>query len=78
MACRDEVLDSASELAKLLPSDGFTVEDVVAHPRHRSSSHKESTIRTHVTSRTRINPPGNHTVTYRDLERMGHGTYWLR
>ena len=78
MTCRDEVLASARELAKISPSGEFTVEDVVAHLQRKGSTYKQSTIRTHVTSRMCANAPDNHAVTYQDLERTSHGTYRLR
>lgn len=46
--------------------------------RRRGSKYAESTIRTHVTGRMCKNSPGNHAVTYGDLERVGRGVYRRR
>ena len=78
MTCRDEVLEGARELSRLSPSGEFSVDDVVAHLRRKGSAYKESTIRTHITSRMCANAPDNHAVTYDDLERTARGTYRLR
>ena len=78
MTCRDEVLKGAQELSQLSPSGEFSVDDVVAYLRRKGSAYKESTIRTHVTSRMCANAPDNHAVTYDDLERTARGTYRLR
>ena len=78
MTCRDEVLKGAQELSQLSPSGEFSVDDVVAYLRRKGSAYKESTIRTHVTSRMCANAPDNHAVTYDDLERAARGTYRLR
>ena len=78
MTCRDEVLKGAQELSQLSPSGEFSVDDVVAYLRRKGSAYKESTIRTHLTSRMCANAPDTHAVTYDDLERTARGTYRLR
>lgn len=77
MTCREEILESARYLAQLAGTGEFTLAGVVQHMLDRGTHYKESTIRTHVTSRMCANAPDNHEVTYRDLERTAHGTYKL-
>ncbi len=70
---RDEIL---AVIPAVVRADGtFTLEDVVEELRRRGSAYADSTIRTHVTSRMCANAPGNHAVTYDDLERVDRGVY---
>ena len=78
MTCRDEVLKGVQELSLLSPSGEFSADDVVAHLRWKGSAYKDSTIRTHVTSRMCVEAPDNHDVTYDDLKRTARRTYRLR
>lgn len=73
ITARDEILEAIPAVAR---SDGtFTVEAIARKLRRRGSGYAESTIRTHVISRMCANSPGNHAVTYNDLERLGPGVY---
>lgn len=73
MTARDEILEAIPAVAR---SDGtFTVDAIVRELRRRGSSYADSTIRTHVISRMCANSPGNHAVTYDDLERLETGVY---
>jgi hypothetical protein len=56
----------------------FRMNEIVREVLSRTSSFKESTIRTHITSRMCANAPDNHAVVYGDLERVGPGLYRLR
>jgi len=70
---REEIL---AAIPAVVRTDGtFTVDDVVDELRRRGSAYADSTIRTHVTSRLCANAPGNHAVTYDDLERVDQGLY---
>lgn len=76
MTARDEILEAIPAVER---SDGtFTVEAIVRELRRRGSRYAESTIRTHVISRMCVNSPGNHAVTYDDLERLEAGVYRRR
>lgn len=73
MTAREEILEAIPAVTR---SDGsFTVEAIVRELRRRGSRYAESTIRTHVVSRMCANSPGNHAVTYDDLERLEPGIY---
>ncbi len=77
MTCRDEVLESARELARLSISGEFTLAELLHHMIQKGTKYTDATIRTHVTSRMCANAPDHHAVTYRDLKRTGYGTYRL-
>ena len=70
---RDEILAAIPAVAR--PDGTFTVDALLDELRRRGSVYAESTIRTHVTSRLCANSPGNHVVTYNDLERVERGVY---
>ena len=78
MTCRDEVLSAARELTKNSNTGEFRLEDILAYMERTGTSYKESTIRTHVTSRMCANSPDNHAVTYNDFIRTERGTYRIR
>ena len=73
--CRDEILECAHAVAGR--SGTFTIQDIINCMEKRGSRYKESTIRTHITSRMCSNAPDSHAVTYRDLERTERGNYRL-
>ncbi len=78
MSCRDEILACAKEVIRQYGHNEFKAQDIVDCMRKKGSAYKESTIRTHVTSRMCANAPDHHAVTYGDLEHTGRGTYRLR
>ncbi|MDQ3708515.1 MAG: hypothetical protein M3387_04265 [Actinomycetota bacterium] len=78
MTARDEVLSAAKGLAVVSRDGTFTVADVVQELRHRGSKYKESTIRTHVTSKMCSNAPDHHGTVYDDLERLDRARYRLK
>lgn len=77
MTCRDEVLLAAQALSDSSSSGEFTLDEVLKFLKRKGMQYKESTIRTHVTSRMCANAPDNHGTTFTDLQRMGHGRYRL-
>jgi hypothetical protein len=77
MTCRDEVLAAFERLERRHGRREFYLVDVVQEVRGRTV-YKESTIRTHVTSRMCADAPANHGTVYADLERMGRGRYRRR
>ena len=54
MTCRDEVLVAARELANRSGTGEFTLDEVLTFMANQGTHYKESTIRTHVTSRMQI------------------------
>ena len=77
MGCRDVVLLAANEIVRRRGINQFSLQEIVDHIMHSGSYYKESTIRTHVTSRMCRNSPKHHAVKYSDFERIGHGKYRL-
>jgi hypothetical protein len=77
VTARDEILAVLTVLERSGRSS-FTVEQVLAELRRRGSKYRESTIRTHITSRMCANSPDHHARTYDDLERVGEGLYRRR
>lgn len=77
MTCRDEILDAILSIIGGSTEVEFTVREVIEEMQRRGTRYKESTIRTHVTSRMCANAPDNHPVTYDDLLRTGRASYVL-
>jgi hypothetical protein len=77
MTARDEVLNAAKALSSRSPDGTFTLEEVIWELKRRGTAYKESTIRTHVTSRMCTNAPDHHGTVYADLERLDRGRYRL-
>jgi len=78
MTCRDEVLDCARLIVTQKGENRFTIQEILRCMRARGTRYKESTIRTHVTSRMCSDAPKHHAVKYDDFERIGEGVYSLR
>ena len=75
MTCRDEVLACAEAVVKRKGENRFTILEILDCMQSRGSRCKESTIRTHVTSRMCRNAPNHHAVTFEDFERVERGVY---
>jgi len=78
VTCRDEVLAAFARLMARTSRDTFSLEEIVRDVRSQGSDYRESTIRTHITSRMCANAPDHHAVVYNDLERVDRGIYRLR
>jgi hypothetical protein len=77
VTCRDEVLSAMRRLERRNGKKAFLLQDIVREVHAGGARYKESTIRTHVTSRMCVNAPKNHATVYRDLEKVGAGLYQL-
>jgi hypothetical protein len=77
MSCRNEILDCVHRITSQKGADEFTVQEVLDCMRIRGAGYRDSTIRTHITSRLCVNAPKHHAVRYPDLERTAPGTYRL-
>lgn len=75
--CRDEILSAVSFIVKSKGRNRFTLSEVVEFMVKKNTSYKESTIRTHITSKCCLNAPSNHQTVYDDFERIEHGVYKL-
>lgn len=78
MTCRDEVLAAFGRLERRDGRADFQLAEIVQEVKSTGSSYRESTIRTHVTSRMCTDAPDNHATIYADLERVGPGRYRRR
>jgi len=77
MSCRDEILNVVSQLISTKGINEFTTSEVLHYMMDNGTQFKESTIRTHITSRLCGNAPDNHGTTYNDFERIGVDKYKL-
>ena len=77
MTCRDKILAATKRLTESAERDDYTLQELLKEMRQHGTTHKESTVRTHVTSRLCVNAPDHHAVTYPDLERIALGRYRL-
>jgi len=72
MHVHEEVLAAANEIVARPGSNGiFSVSEVVVRLPHL----KESTVRTHVSSRCCVNAPKNHLHRWKYFRRVAHGEY---
>jgi len=78
MTCRDDVLAAFARLGRRHGPEAFDLSDVLQEVQAGGSTYKESTIRTHVTSRMCADAPDHHGTTHADLERIGPGRYRRR
>ncbi len=76
MTCRDEVLAAIARLERRHGRSEFALDEIVQEVMG-ASSYRESTVRTHVTSRLCASTPDHHGTTYPDLERVSRGRYRL-
>jgi hypothetical protein len=69
VTAREEIHEAALAVCS---SDRIAyLSDIVTEMKRRGTKYKESTIRTHVTSRLCANAPDHHAVTYSDFEHVG-------
>lgn len=77
MSCRDEILSCVTELIARKNRNDFNVAEVIDCMQNRGTRYKNSTIRTHISSRLCANAPDNHNKTYPDFEHIYAGKYRL-
>ncbi|WP_102272465.1 GIY-YIG nuclease family protein [Cytobacillus massiliigabonensis] len=75
--CRDELLTAVEFIVKIKGKNEFSVKEVVDYMMELETNYKESTIRTHITSKCCVNAPSNHTTVYNDFRRISKGIYEL-
>ncbi len=78
MTCRDEVLAAMGRLKSRHARDVFDLQEIVQEVQATTDRYKDSTIRTHVSSRLCVSAPVNHASPYADLIRVSRGLYRLR
>lgn len=77
LTCREELLKAVNNIIQGKGINEFSIEEVINYMQQNGTQYKESTIRTHITSRCCKNAPEHHGVVYDDYLRIGHGTYKL-
>ena len=77
MTCREDVL-AATRLERRHGRLTFDLDEVVQEVLAGGSRYKETTIRTHVTSRMCADAPDHHGTVYADLQRVGRAKYQRR
>ncbi len=78
MTCRDEILACVTALVEQKGENRFSLREVLDAMQAHGTTYKDSTIRTHVTSRMCAGTPQHHAVRYEDLDRIGPGIYSIR
>ncbi|AIF45693.1 hypothetical protein [Virgibacillus sp. SK37] len=76
-SCRDEMLQVVKQLVKTKGKNEFSAQEVLDEMRSAGTSYKESTIRTHLTSKCCVGTKQHHQTVYDDYARIGHGLYAL-
>lgn len=75
--CRDELLQVIRTLVTIRGNDRFTIQEAIEQMKRNNTIYRESTIRTHITSRCCNNAAKHHAVRYNDYEALGNGEYKL-
>ena len=75
--CREQILIAVKHVITAKNQNEFTILEILDYLKEQNSPYKESTIRTHITSRMCGNAPKHHVVTYNDLTRIKLGVYTL-
>jgi hypothetical protein len=73
--CREELLLETRSIVKAKGINRFTILEAIENMKRKNTTYKESTIRTHITSKCCRNAPKHHAVTYNDYEALGNGEY---
>lgn len=76
-SCRDEMLQVTKQLVKEKGLNEFTVQQVLEAMERAGTTYKQSTIRTHLTSKCCIDAQQHHQTVYDDYKRIGYGLYAL-
>lgn len=74
---RDEILIAAKNITQEREEKTFHLSEVLQYMKSSGTVYKDSTIRTHVTSKCCSNSPVHHYPAFNDYERVGKGLYRL-
>ena len=75
--CREQILATARQITQSKNSNEFTILEILNYLTQQNTPYKESTIRTHITSKMCSNATIHYTVTYNDLTHINPGVYSL-
>ncbi|MBM7587322.1 hypothetical protein JOC86_003895 [Bacillus pakistanensis] len=76
-SCREEMLQVVQQLVKAKGKNKFSTQEVLDEMERAGTIYKDSTIRTHLTSKYCVGTKKHHQTVYDDYERIGHGLYAL-
>jgi len=76
--CREAVLEAFERLESRNHRKDFDLVEVLNEVLTTTNEYKESTIRTHITSRMCVQAPLNHATKFDDLDRVDIGRYRRR
>lgn len=77
ITAREEILIAVKNITREREEKHFHLGEVLQYMKNNKTLYKESTIRTHVTSRCCANSPNHHGSVFNDYERIGKGLYRL-
>ena len=75
MTCRNEILVCANQIVQQKGINEFSLKEIIDCMEAVGTKYKESTIRTHVTSRMCENAPKHHATKFDDFERISRCVY---
>lgn len=77
MNCHSDVRAAANAVVARKGQNQFTIPEVLQEMRRQGTlgRYRQSTVRTHITSRCCANAPDHHAVTYRYFRRLRQGVY---
>lgn len=73
--CREAVIDAFERLERRNHRKDFDLTEVLNEVLAVTKQYKESTIRTHISSRMCVQAPLNHATKFDDLDRVDVGRY---
>ena len=74
---RDKILIAVKNITQEREENTFHLSEVLEYMKSSGTVYKDSTIRTHVTSKCCSNSPVHHYPAFNDYERIGKGLYRL-
>jgi hypothetical protein len=78
VTCRVDGMAAMKSLERRHGPRAFKRDEIVQEVQALGTTYRESTIRTHVTSKMCGNAPDHHSGVYNDLERVSHGHHRMR
>lgn len=75
--CREQILIAVQHIITAKNQNEFTISEILQYLKEQNSPYKESTIRTHISSRMCSNAPKYHAITYNDFTHIKPSVYAL-
>ncbi|WP_163582079.1 TetR/AcrR family transcriptional regulator [Gracilibacillus saliphilus] len=77
ISCREEMLQVTRQLMKEKGKNEFSVQEVLDEMKKAGTTYKDSTVRTHLTSKCCVGTKPHHQTVYDDYQRIERGLYSL-